>query len=99
MTLLRCGRVPVERLQLATAEVAAFIPAEKTHLLKEIYRVAREEERFRNGDIPGSTKIYVASSAEISPASDEGAPSPLYHDSVRTLSHSSSSAGGPQLGI
>lgn len=99
MTLLRCGRVSVERLQLATAEVAAFIPAEKTHLLREIYRVAREEERFRNGDIAGTTKIYVASSAEISPASDEGAPSPLYAESTRTLSHSSASAGGSQLGI
>ena len=99
MTLLRCGRVSVERLQLATAEVAPFIPAEKTHLLKEIYRVAREEERFRNGDIAGTTKIYVASSAEISPASDEGAPSPLYAEPARTLSHSSSSAGGSQLGI
>ena len=99
MTLLRCRRVPIERLQLATAEAAAYIQADKMHLLKEIYRVAREEERFRNGDILGSTKIYVASSAEISPASDEGAPSPLYQDTVRTASHSSTSAVGSQLGI
>jgi hypothetical protein len=99
MTLLRCGRVPVERLQLATAEVAAFIPAEKTHLLKEIYRVAREEERYRKGEIAASTKIYVASSAEISPVSDEGVPSPYYPEPHRAMSYSSSSAGVSQLGI
>ena len=98
MTLLRCGRVSVERLQLATAEVAAFIPAEKTHLLREIYKVAREEEKFRNGEIPAYTKIYVASSAEISPVSPEGAPSPHYPQPVRALSHSSS-AGISQLGL
>ena len=98
MTLLRCGRVSVERLQLATAEVAAFIPAEKTHLLREIYKVAREEEKFRNGEIPGCTKIYVASSAEISPASPEGVPSPHYPQPVRAVSHSSS-AGFSQLGL
>lgn len=89
----------MQRLQLATAEVAAFIPAEKTHLLREIYKVAGEEERFRKGEIPGSSKIYVASSAEISPASDEGAPSPLYPEPVRAMSHSSSTAGVSQLGI
>jgi len=98
MTLLRCGRVSVERLQLATAEVAAFIPAEKTHLLREIYKVAREEEKFRNGEIPPTTTILVASSAEISPASDEGVPSPRYPQPVRAMSHSSS-AGVSQLGV
>lgn len=96
MTLLRCGRIPVERLQLATAEVAAFIPPEKMHLLREIYRVGREEEKYRLGEIPGSTTIMVASSAEISPASDD---SPIYPEPVRALSHSSSSAGISQLGI
>jgi len=95
MTLLRCGRIPVERLQLATAEVAAFIPPEKMHLLREIYRVGREEEKYRLGEIPGSTTIMVASSAEISPASDEGAPSPLYPEPVRAMSQT----GVSQLGI
>jgi hypothetical protein len=95
MILLRCGRVPIERLQLATAEVAAFIPAEKTHLLKEIYRVAREEEKYRLGEIPASSKVMVASSAEISPASDDGVPSPHYPD--RVMAHSR--AGVSQLGI
>ena len=95
MTLLRCQRVPIERLQLATAEVAAFIPPEKTHLLREIYRVAREEERYRLGQIPSNSKVYVASSAEISPASDEGIPSPIYPEPVHAMSQS----GASQLGI
>jgi len=90
MTLLRCGKVRVERLQLATAEVAAFIPPTKTHLLREIYRVATEEEKFREGLIPGSTQIPVLSSADVSPASDE-APSPSYPEPP--------SAGVAQLGI
>ena len=90
MTLLRCGKVRVERLQLATAEVAAFIPPTKTHLLREIYRVATEEEKFRDGLIPGSTQIPVLSSADVSPASDE-APSPSYLDPQ--------TAGVAQLGI
>jgi hypothetical protein len=98
MTLLRCQRVPIERLQLATAEVAAFIPADKTHLLREIYRVSREEERYRLGEIPGSSKVYVASSADLSPHSDE-VPSPIYPEPLRAMSHSSSTTGISQLGI
>jgi hypothetical protein len=98
MTLLRCQRVPIERLQLATAEVAAFIPADKTHLLREIYRVSREEERYRLGEIPASSKVYVASSAELSPNSSDEVPSPIYPEPVRAMSHSSST-GVAQLGI
>src|SRR5579859_3405259 len=94
MTLLRYQRVPIERLQLATAEVAAFIPADKTHLLREIYRVSREEERCRLGEIPGSTKIYVASSADLSPNGSDEVPSPNYPEPIR-----GSSAGVSQLGI
>ena len=98
MTLLRCQRVPVERLQLATAEVAAFIPADKTHLLREIYRVAREEERYHLGEIPSTAKVYVASSAELSPHGSDEVPSPIYPEPVRTGSQSSAT-GVSQLGI
>src|SRR5262245_22957120 len=93
MTLLRCNRVPVERLQLATAEATAFIPADKTHLLREIYRVAREEERYRRGEIPGTTKIYVASSADLSPHGSDEIPSPIYPEPGRQGSQSSATSG------
>ncbi|BFZ59389.1 hypothetical protein YB2330_000398 [Saitoella coloradoensis] len=78
MTMLRCGKVPVNRLELATAEVGAFIPQDKTGLLKEIYRVAREEERLRNGEIDAQSKVYVASTAAGSPIAGEDVPSPIY---------------------
>ncbi|CCG82389.1 Ydr124wp-like protein [Taphrina deformans PYCC 5710] len=65
MTMLRCGKVPTNRLELATAEVAAFIPPDKINLLREIYRVGREEERFRCHEIPAETKIFVAATASI----------------------------------
>ena len=63
MVMLRVGKVPINRLELATAEVAAFIPPDKIHLLREIYRVAREEERLKQGEISPETKVYVAASA------------------------------------
>lgn len=63
MIMLRSGKVPINRLELATAEVAAFIPPDKIHLLREIYRVAREEERLNQGEIAPDTKVYVAASA------------------------------------
>lgn len=66
MTMLRCGKVPTNRLELATAEVAAFIPPDKINLLREIYRVGREEERFRCREIAGDTEIFVAATASAS---------------------------------
>lgn len=65
MTMLRCGKVPTNRLELATAEVAAFIPPDKINLLREVYRVGREEERYRCREIPGETRIFVAATASI----------------------------------
>ena len=75
MTMLRCGKVPTNRLELATAEVAAFIPPDKTNLLREIYRVGREDERFRNREISAETRVYVASTALISSIDDIASPS------------------------
>lgn len=76
MTMLRCGNVPINRLELATAEVAAFIPPDKTNLLREIYRVAREEERFRCNEISGDTRIFVAATALVDIAALEDLVSP-----------------------
>lgn len=68
MTMLRCGKIPANRLELATAEVAAFIPPDKINLLREIYRVGREEERYKCDEIPGDTRVYVAATATVSAA-------------------------------
>ncbi|EMR08537.1 hypothetical protein PNEG_03018 [Pneumocystis murina B123] len=63
LTMLRCSRIPINRLELATAEISAFMPPNKTSLLREIYQVARQEERMRNGEIDKSTEIYITLTA------------------------------------
>ena len=49
--MLRCRRVPVAKLELATQEVAAHIEECRFGLLEEIYRVARMEERYVAGTL------------------------------------------------
>jgi hypothetical protein len=51
LTMLRCRKVPVAKLEAATAEANAHIPPEKAPLLEEIYRVAKMEERYRSGGL------------------------------------------------
>ncbi|POW02379.1 hypothetical protein PSHT_00251 [Puccinia striiformis] len=48
LAVLGAGKVPVGRLELASAEMAAFIPPDKMDILKDIYTVAKEEERLRS---------------------------------------------------
>jgi hypothetical protein len=48
LAVLGAGKVPVGRLELASAEMAAFIPPDKMDVLKDIYTVAKEEERLRS---------------------------------------------------
>ncbi|KAF8463647.1 hypothetical protein BDZ91DRAFT_796198 [Kalaharituber pfeilii] len=64
MTMLRCRRVPVTKLEAATAEVAAHIEECRIGLLEEIYRVAKMEERWVEGTLPPSACCFVAASAE-----------------------------------
>lgn len=45
MTILRSPKLQRGQLELSTAEVSAFIPADKAVILKDIYNVAKEEER------------------------------------------------------
>ncbi|OAV95696.1 hypothetical protein PTTG_26558 [Puccinia triticina 1-1 BBBD Race 1] len=47
LAVLGAGKVPVGRLELASAEMAAFIPPDKMDILRDIYTVAKEEERLR----------------------------------------------------
>lgn len=51
--MLRCRKVPVAKLEAATAEATAHIPPEKAPLLEEIYRVAKLEERYLAGGLGG----------------------------------------------
>lgn len=64
MTMLRCRRVPVTKLEMATQEVAAHIEECRFGLLEEIYRVAKMEERFVAGTLPVDATCYVAASAD-----------------------------------
>lgn len=52
--MLRCRKVPVAKLEAATAEATAHIPLEKAPLLEEIYRVAKLEERYLAGGLGNS---------------------------------------------
>lgn len=47
LALVRSPLVPVSKLELATAEASAYIPQSKMRILREVYRVAKEEERRR----------------------------------------------------
>ena len=49
MTMLRLDRVPIATLAEATNELQTKI--EKWALLEEIYKVAKQEERLRHGEI------------------------------------------------
>ena len=74
ITMLRSGKAPVNRLELATAEVAAYIPQEKTTVLREVYKVAREEERFKLGAVDASHKVFIEK-RDDSQFTDDSSPS------------------------
>lgn len=49
--MLRSRRVTISKLEGATSEVMVQIPDERIPLLEDIYRVARQEERYVNGEL------------------------------------------------
>ncbi|KAI5790183.1 hypothetical protein EDC01DRAFT_616572 [Geopyxis carbonaria] len=65
LTMLRCQKVPISKLESATSEVMVQIPNERIPLLEEIYRVARHEERANRNELPPDTVVYVAASEKI----------------------------------
>jgi hypothetical protein len=65
LTMLRSRRVPIEKLEGATAEVMVQIPKERIPLLNEIYQVAKQEERFLRSELPPETTVFVAASEKI----------------------------------
>ncbi|KTW31540.1 hypothetical protein T552_00182 [Pneumocystis carinii B80] len=92
ITMLRCSKIPINRLELATAEISTFIPPDKTSLLREIYHVAREEEKMRNGDIEKSTEIYITLTAYDLCSNNKPLSSEINHQSSQNVSSSSSFA-------
>ncbi|KAG0126525.1 hypothetical protein HOY82DRAFT_581011 [Tuber indicum] len=76
LTMLRCRKVPVSKLEAATAEATAHIPPEKAPLLEEIYRVAKMEERYRSGGLAPGTLCFVAASEKIVKSPNQKVPSP-----------------------
>ncbi|KAI9050195.1 hypothetical protein LZ554_006336 [Drepanopeziza brunnea f. sp. 'monogermtubi'] len=72
-TLQKSGGLDVKTLELATMEAMSNWFADKDHpdneakrpLLKEIFKVAKQEERYRMGEIDGSTTIPVCCDGKL----------------------------------
>lgn len=47
VSLIRSSLVPIAKLELSTAEQTAYIDKPKMRILREIYKVAKEDERRR----------------------------------------------------
>jgi hypothetical protein len=47
IAILRSSIIKVSRLEISTAENLAYIPVGRMAILREIYRVAKEDERMR----------------------------------------------------
>jgi hypothetical protein len=63
----------VSRLELSTAEAAAFISPPRLAILREVYQVAREEERRRKDALAGvidESDITIQLSANSAPATE-----------------------------
>ncbi|OCF55689.1 hypothetical protein L486_06440 [Kwoniella mangroviensis CBS 10435] len=74
MSIIRNPSVNVARLQLSTAETSALISASKLAILREIYIVAKEEERRRQiGDTSSDLTIELPIINQPSNASPEPA--------------------------
>ncbi|KAI9766790.1 MAG: hypothetical protein M1840_006265 [Geoglossum simile] len=76
MTLLRLRKVPIEKLEAATKEVSGNIPKDKQPLLAEIYKVAKMEERYVNGELSHDANTWVAASDSILMSPKQKVPTP-----------------------
>lgn len=47
MVLLGCGRVPIRNFEAALPEVVTSLKTEKLDIMRDIFKVAKEEERLR----------------------------------------------------
>lgn len=75
-TILRACRIPAARLEVATEGETAFIPHAGLAVLREIYKVAREEQKVlaaNNRALPSKILAIVAIASET-PRADAPAP-------------------------
>ncbi|KAJ9125739.1 hypothetical protein QFC24_002523 [Naganishia onofrii] len=62
-SIIRSSVVPVSKLELSTAEATAYISQPKMKILREVYKVAKEDERKRNlGDVNTDIVVNVPAS-------------------------------------
>jgi hypothetical protein len=61
LTMLRSRKVPISKLEAATTEVMVQIPTERIPLLDEIYRVAKQEERYDRQELSEPPAYFVLS--------------------------------------
>ncbi|EJU03575.1 hypothetical protein DACRYDRAFT_99183 [Dacryopinax primogenitus] len=59
LSILRSPLILVSRLELSTAEQNHLIPPERIVILRELYKVAREDEKRRRGEVPADQDIVV----------------------------------------
>lgn len=69
-SIVRSPLITVSRLELSTAEAAAYISAPRLAVLREVYQVAREEERRRASGVVDTSDIIVQLPAVQTPATD-----------------------------
>ncbi|KAA1114390.1 hypothetical protein PGT21_006923 [Puccinia graminis f. sp. tritici] len=84
LAVLGAGKVPVGRLELASAEMAAFIPPDKMDVLKDIYTVAKEEERLRSTWPVGVNfvpfQVELSNNSSEVPSKSSGSPQTMNSD-------------------
>ncbi|KAI5806478.1 hypothetical protein DFH27DRAFT_608628 [Peziza echinospora] len=100
MTMLRCRKVPISKLENATTEVSAHIEESRIGLLSEIYRVAKMEERYLDGVLPENSVVYVAPSADkilANPKAHSPKPSVDISDTPPTVTAGASSLGSSMM--
>ncbi|WRT67190.1 uncharacterized protein IL334_004156 [Kwoniella shivajii] len=84
ISIIRNASVNVARLQLSTAETSALISASKLAILREIYIVAKEEERRRQmGD---TTSDLIIELPIIPQQTSNGSPEPAVKNEKRSHS-------------
>jgi hypothetical protein len=49
--MIQCGRQPISELEKATDAVINLIHEDKRPILADVYRVARQQERYRRDEI------------------------------------------------
>ncbi|ORY27182.1 hypothetical protein BCR39DRAFT_469578 [Naematelia encephala] len=90
-SIVRSPLISVSRLELSTAEAAAFISRPRLAILREVYLVAKEEEKRRaSGDVTSDVVVHMPNLPVSPSAVSPDAPEKRSHDKENVFS-----AGGP----